>query len=68
MVNILSEQRDSLLETHSRTAIGTFRDKQAALPPGRPQFPHFTPRRHPDSGLLRTLGLSCSPTLKRLGR
>ncbi|SPU67191.1 Uncharacterised protein [Brucella neotomae] len=68
MVNMLSEQRDSLPGDTLQNRYRHIQDKQAALPPGRPQFPHFTPRRHPDSGLLRTLGLSCSPTLKRLGR
>ncbi|ENR08487.1 hypothetical protein C068_02514 [Brucella sp. UK38/05] len=69
MVNMLSEQRDSLpgdtLQNRYRHIQG---QAGSPSPPGRPQFPHFTPRRHPDSGLLRTLGLSCSPTLKRLER
>ncbi len=39
MVNMLSEQRDSLPGDTPRTAIGTFRDKQAALPLEGRNFP-----------------------------
>ncbi|SBW15831.1 hypothetical protein BR10RB9215_C20498 [Brucella sp. 10RB9215] len=68
MVNMLSEQRDSLSGDTLQNRYRHIQGQAGSPSPGRPQFPHFTPRRHPDSGLLRTLGLSCSPALKRLGR